>query len=306
MSAEAPRVSVVLTTYKRQAVLGRAIESVLAQTVPNWELLVVDDEPSDETDRIVGSFGDSRVYYLAHDKNRGLCAARNTGIRASRGEYVAFLDDDDVFLPRKLELQAAALDRLPTEVGVVSCFEQVTSRGGALVDRAIPLEGDVHRLLARDDVVRMQLLLVRRVCFDRVGLFDERLQMHDDFDMTLRLSRSFRFATVPEQLVGIIGTPGSMSTNVHKRIDALEMMIASHPELREQRIPRGRWERRLARHYGEIGDTTEWRRHLVRSLIANPFSGSSWLAIVGGPSAHMRLAKLRGTIARATRFRRAQ
>lgn len=302
-----PRVSVILTTYKRQGVLPRAIQSVIDQTMDDWELIIVDDEPSPETAALVESFADGRIRYVAHDRNRGLCAARNTGIGAARAAYVAFLDDDDVFLDRKLECQAGLLDRSPALVGVVSCHEQIVAGDGSTTTRAIDLEGDVHRRLLRDDLVRMQLLMVRRTCFDVVGLFDVRLQMHDDFDMTLRLSRAFHFTTVREPLVGIIGTPGSMSSNVQHRIDAIETMISSHPELREVRRVSARWKRRLARHHGELGHRDEWRRLMLSGLRADPLSGSSWVAWIAGellgPGAHLRLGRVRGRVLRALRER---
>ncbi len=302
---EDPRVSVVLTTFKRQQVLPRAIRSVLGQTLVDWELLVVDDEPSSETERIVTSFQDERIRYLVHDRNRGLCAARNTGIRNARGEYIAFLDDDDVFLERKLEVQSTVLDRAGEQVGVVSCFEEIRRANGSVTTRSVRLEGDMYGALLRNDLVRMQLLMVRRVCFERIGLFDTRLRMHDDFDMTLRLSRSFRFTTVPEPLVGIIETEGSMSTSIESRIGALEILMATHPEFRELRRVRARWERRLARHHGELGHQREWRFHLLRSLRADPTSLSTWAALCAGimlgTQAHIRLSKVRGHLARAVR-----
>ena len=102
-----PRVSVVIPAYRRDDVLGRAIDSALAQTV-DVEVLVVDDGSEDDTAAVVAAYGD-RVRYLVHDRNRGVSAARNTGVAAANGEYVAFLDSDDEWLPRKL---AAQLDRI--------------------------------------------------------------------------------------------------------------------------------------------------------------------------------------------------
>lgn len=296
-----PRVSVVLATYRRQDVLPRAVESVISQTMPDWELLVVDDEPSEETEQLVDGFGDPRIRYLRHERNRGLCAARNTGVRASDAEYVAFLDDDDVFFPDKLRRQVAALEAAPERTGVASCYEQIITSDGTSRLRAVQLEGDVHPRLLLDDLVRMQLLLVRRSCFDRVGMFDERLRAHDDFDMTLRLSRSFDFTTVPEALVGIIGTPGSMSTDVERRIEALETMMESHPELRENRRARARWTRRLARHHAELGREDDWRRLMRAAVVARPLDVGSWATLLAGvalgPTAHRRLGRLRGDVA---------
>src|SRR5438132_12765470 len=103
MTKTAPTVSVIIATHNRARLLRRAIHSVLAQTFEDWELLVVDDGSTDNTETIAVSLQDLRICYLRHEVNRGLSAARNTGIRISRGEYVAFLDDDDEWLPKKLE-----------------------------------------------------------------------------------------------------------------------------------------------------------------------------------------------------------
>lgn len=280
VESAAPLVTVVMATYMRQRLLPRAIDSVRRQTLQAWELLVVDDEPSEETASIVASVKDPRIQYLRHRKNLGLCAARNTGIQEATGQYIAFLDDDDRFLPTKLERQVEALNAAPKDVGVISCYEQIHTKDGKVSSRAVDLDGDVHVAICKNDLVRMQLLMVQRECFERVGLFDERLRMHDDFDMTLRLSREYLFRTVREPLVAILATEGSMSTNVEDRIHALETMMATHPEL--QGTEGARWERRLARHYAEIGRYSEWRRHLFRSLRANPRDPLTWGSLLAG------------------------
>ncbi len=302
-----PRTSVVLATYKRQDVLPRAIRSVLQQSCPDWELLIVDDEPDDETRRIVQGFADPRIRYLAHPENRGLSAARNTGILHARGRYIGFLDDDDEFLEDKIRLQARLLDESPEETGVVSCFEEIQRVDGSRTSRNVSLRGDVHRRLLANDLVRMQLLTVRSVCFRRIGLFDERLRHHEDFDMTLRLARAFRFETVEEPLVRIIGTEDSLSMNVGNRVRAIETIMSTHPEFRRERRVRARWERRLARHYGELGDNSAWRQHMWASLKSYPFSALSWAAFIAGtvvgPHGHLRLGRLRGRWAKARRTR---
>lgn len=301
-----PRISVILPTYRRAGVLPRAIESVLRQTRSDWELLVVDDEPSPTTEQICSNFRDNRLRYLAHHRNRGLSAARNTGIRNACGEFIAFLDDDDVFLERKLELQAEALEQAGEQVGVVSCFEEIRATSGSVTFRKVTLEGGVHRLLLANDLVRMQLLMVRSACFDQVGLFDERLAHHEDFDMTLRLSKRFHFTTVPLPLVGIIATPESLSTNVGNRIEALKTIMETHPEFRDHRRIRARWQRRLARHYGELGLRADWRDHLLQAIQADPVNIATWAALcvgsIFGPAAQLKLGRLRGQVARAARL----
>ena len=100
-----PVVSVIIPTYNRAHLIGRAIRSVLDQTYQDWELIVVDDASTDDIPGIVKGFTDGRVKYIRHDENKGAAAARNTGIQAARGAYIAFLDSDDEWLPEKLERQ---------------------------------------------------------------------------------------------------------------------------------------------------------------------------------------------------------
>lgn len=105
-----PRVSIIMPAYNAQAYIGQAIESALAQTFPDWELIVVDDCSTDDTAACVQSYSDSRIRYLKNEKNSGAAQSRNRAIEAGRGEYVAFLDSDDVWLPFKLEAQIRQLD----------------------------------------------------------------------------------------------------------------------------------------------------------------------------------------------------
>ena len=105
MSSLSPKVSVVIPVFNRPAAVRRAIESVLAQTCQDFEIIVVDDGSTDETPAVVAGLADPRMTLIQHEGNRGGSAARNTGLRAASAEYVAFLDSDDEWLPRKLERQ---------------------------------------------------------------------------------------------------------------------------------------------------------------------------------------------------------
>ena len=102
-------ISIILPMYNRAATLRRCVESVLAQTCADWELIAVDDGSVDESVRVVEAFGDARIRLLRHERNRGPSAARNTAIEAAHGEYLALLDSDDEWLPTKLEKQIARL-----------------------------------------------------------------------------------------------------------------------------------------------------------------------------------------------------
>ncbi len=126
-----PLVSVVIPTLNRSILLGRAIDTVLAQTYRRVEVVVVDDGSSDGTSQRVAQIGDQRVRYVRHPRTRGLAAARNTGIRHARGQYVALLDDDDEIVAEKLERQLAALHESADPAATV-CYTRVifTQEGG--------------------------------------------------------------------------------------------------------------------------------------------------------------------------------
>jgi glycosyltransferase involved in cell wall biosynthesis len=303
VSAEtAPVVSVILATYRRPLLLGRAISSVVAQTFPDWELIVIDDEPGVVTAEIVSGFADPRIRLISHEVNLGLSAARNSGISAARSQLIGFLDDDDEYLPDKLRRQVHAFASGPDDLGVVSCFEEVVREGAATVVRGIELSGSVHHEILRDDLIRMQPLVVRRECFDRVGLFDTRLRTHDDFDMTLRLARAFTFVTVREPLVRIHADTHSMSNDDAACRDALWIMLDTHPDLRSPGRVRARWLRRIARHHAALGERSEWRSTMWRATRANPFSARTWVVLlaglIAGPSVHQRLGRLRSKAVR--------
>ena len=140
-----PLVTVIIPTFNRASVVGRAIRSVLRQTFPNWELLVVDDASTDGTEREVRSYSDKRVKYIRHTQNRRISAARNTGIRAAQGGYVSFLDDDDEWLPEKLAKEVEVLRNSDPEVGLVYTGKTVYDEHGRVLQVRMPtLSGWVY------------------------------------------------------------------------------------------------------------------------------------------------------------------
>lgn len=290
MTPPRPLVSAAIATYRRPDVLPRAIHSVLEQTVADVEVVVVDDEPSEVTRAVVESFGLPNVRYVAHETNKGLAAARNTGVREARGEFVGFLDDDDEWAPEKVERQLEAMRRHGGNV-VVTCFERWIRPSGRERTRAIRLDGDVHRTLLDTDMVLMQTLLLPRRAIEEVGWFDEALTNYMDMDMAIRLSRRFRFVTVPQPLFIGHETPGSLSRNEANRIRALERILDKYPEYRNDRRLRSRWIYRLARKHAALGDSGAWRRRMLEALRLNPFNvrAAVMLAagVIAGPDFHV-------------------
>ncbi len=201
---QVPLVSVVIPTYQRPKFLGRAIESVLKQTYQNWELLVVDDnEPDSEARRETEAFmrrfeSDARVRYLKHESNKGGAAARNTGIEQARGEYVAFLDDDDEWLSEKLSLQVRELLNSSKAVSVFSGARVITSTGNERYEHLPPYaQGEIFpAILAFNFVGSTSAVLCRRRALELIGGFDATLPSAQDMDLYIRLARLGEFRVV--------------------------------------------------------------------------------------------------------------
>jgi glycosyltransferase involved in cell wall biosynthesis len=208
----AESVSVVITTYNYERFIKRAIGSVLGQTERPCEIVVVDDGSTDQTAAIVSRFESSGTCHTCptcpvryvFKENGGAGSARNRGIRETHGELIAFLDADDCWLPGKLALQLEHL-RLYPAAGLVAGGEiQVSESGQVLLELKRPPAGAANlyrRLLVENIVGNPSLTLVRRACFERVGMFDETLRLGQDWDMWIRIAREFPIGILRSPLV---------------------------------------------------------------------------------------------------------
>lgn len=279
-------VSVVLPTYHRPVLLARALASVLAQRHPPLEVIVVDGGADEETARLLTAWPDDRVRHLRADGG-GDVAARNTGIRAASGDAVAFLDDDDQWLPDRLTRQVACLEAAGVGVGVVGCrFRWDDGRERGWERTALP-EGsvDTRRALLRRGGVALQTLLVRRRCFDRVGLLDASLGDLAELDLALRLARHYEFRTVPEVLVVRHRPQGAVRGATPQQARALERFIAAQPELRANRELRSEWLLRLARLHARLGDRARWAATVRDAVRTDPANVRALAAWTGGRAA---------------------
>jgi glycosyltransferase involved in cell wall biosynthesis len=230
-----PEVSVIISTYNFGHYLTETIQSVLAQTFQDFELIIVDDGSIDHTRQIVAGFGDA-VRYI-YQENQGYAAARNTAIRQSAGSLIAFLDADDVWLPHKLELQTNYFARHP-EVGVVSAncyFMDATSRvTGAMARKPQPTGWIFERLLLTGNFILTPTVAVRRRCFAEAGLFDESLRTTADWDLWLRFSRKYLFGYLDQPVAKYRLHDANMHKNVRRKAqDTLAIFdkLFSEPDL---------------------------------------------------------------------------
>lgn len=201
MSRNKPIASVILTTYNRSDILPRAIKSVLKQNYQDYELIIVDDHSTDRTEDVVNSFNRDKIKYIHHEQNRGLAAARNTGIRKAQGKYIAFLDDDDEWLPGKLEKQVEFLDKHP-DIGMVYCGMRRIFKDGH-VDQFPDLKGFVFsKMLSSQALVSNGSgVLIRASMLADIGLFDEKLKRGIDGYLFRKITQRYPVDYVNEILV---------------------------------------------------------------------------------------------------------
>jgi len=199
----APRATVIIPTYNRAGVIGRAIQSVLAQSFHDWELLVVDDGSADDTESVIASFGDARIQFIRHRWNRGQSAARNTGIARARGDWISFLDSDDEWEPDKLSCEAERIRSVGDSVGLLYCGKRIREERGRLLQVRMPTkEGQVYQsLLAWDFIGSCSRVTVRRGALLGAGGYDENLGNAEDWDLWLRIAKQYEVAAVRRCLV---------------------------------------------------------------------------------------------------------
>jgi glycosyltransferase involved in cell wall biosynthesis len=201
-----PKVSVIIPAYNYARFLPGAIQSVLDQTFRDFELIVVDDGSTDDTADVVSPYARRHGVIYIRQENRGLSAARNTGIRHAGGELVAFLDPDDLWLPEKLQRQVALMDA-NADVGLSYCMvDFIDGEGQRLPELSWPHpEGATYKDLLYLNWVTGSgsSVMVRRSVFDGAGLFDESLRGLEDMDMWLRILRHHKSGHVDEVLARI-------------------------------------------------------------------------------------------------------
>jgi glycosyltransferase involved in cell wall biosynthesis len=245
------------------------------------ECIIVDDGSSDNTNQIVNSIDDDRLVYIRHPVNKGASAARNTGIKHSKGEFIAFLDDDDEWLSTKLEKQVPLLQGLSERFGMVYCWMDYYNDEGELLHEHHPtLKGNVfHEVLDAQRLGGCPTLLVRREVFDEVQGFDESLPRGNDGDFIRRVCRKYKVDLIPEVLVKVytrhgypqIGSNDKKGIENHifsqlAKIKKFENELKFYPQETENIFFD------LARNYAKLGNWRNSVNYYCKGINVNPFS----------------------------------
>ena len=302
-----PTVSVIIPTYNRAHLMGRSIQSVLNQTYQDFELIIVDDGSTDNTDDIIKEFQkkDGRIKYIRHEKNKGGSAARNTGIKAARGEYVAFQDSDDEWLLEKLEKQMRIFKDVSAEVGIVYtdmwriCGGEKTYWHSPVIK---PKDGIVYnqaldRFMELGTGIGIQSAIIRRKCFNIVGMFDEAFHRFIDLELFIRLSKYYHFYHINEPLVNYYNTENGISSNNGALIEAYELIFKKY----SNNIVKNR--KSLAKYQYLVGNIlcqndkmTQGRAYLLKAVKLYPLNIKYLVAAfvsLFGESAYRKVVRLK-------------
>ncbi|PSN20735.1 glycosyl transferase family A [filamentous cyanobacterium CCP5] len=207
-----PKVSVIIPAYNAMEFLPRTLDSVLGQTFRDFEVIVVNDGSKDGIESWAKTIIDTRVRFISQS-NQGQSAARNTGINDSVGKYIAFLDSDDLWDPRKLEKQVKVMDKNP-DIGLVYTWVAELSTDDIILKKnwRFSNEGDVWERLVQGNIIACgSVPMIRRSCIEKVGLFSKFPFACEDWDFWIRISEKYPFKVIREVLTYYRSNPSSLS-----------------------------------------------------------------------------------------------
>lgn len=286
-----PKVSVIIPVYNGEKYIAEAIDSVLAQTYPAHEIIVVDDGSTDRTREIVNSYSVMRTascenaLRTTHDAiryiyqpNKGPAAARNSGIKEAKGEYIAFLDSDDVWMPEKLEKEIRLIT--DSDYAMVYC-DMSHSVDGKLIYKSYLKEkkykyvscGKIYENLLRENFIFTPTVLVRKKTFYKVGYFDETYRICEDYKMWLMIARDYEIGFLDETLVTRRRNKANITCDKLLFINSgirlfKELLNSNHHSDKTKEIIEGEYRRRffdLGYYYWDRGDLGRARENFIRT-----------------------------------------
>lgn len=257
------RVSAIIPAYNAAWCVSRAIDSALAQDYPGLEVIVVDDGSSDDTPKVLADYGDD--IHVVRQVNGGLSNARNTGIQTARGDYVAFLDADDWWLPEKIKTQVKLMRDHPG-IGFCSVATNVEDPDGNFLNLwpCPQWQGSFLETLFRENAAVAGSgsgVMVRRELFEKTGLFDEHLKSLEDIDMWMRLAAVAGYACVSEPLAVIVKHPDSMSRNLDVMRESAIRVMEKNRSLLPLQQQDGPWRNGMATVFA---DYSKWQYRIGR------------------------------------------
>ncbi|WP_346677473.1 MULTISPECIES: glycosyltransferase family 2 protein [Thomasclavelia] len=222
-------ISIIVPTYNRGHVIKRTIDNLLNQTIDDFEIIIVDDCSTDDTQHIIKNYNDIRIRYYKNTVNMGACYSRNRGIKLSHGDYIAFQDSDDLWDKNKLKKQLEFLSKYDADV-VFCKMEQLDEYGqnyNIIPDRLIHNKNISYDDLLKGNLISTQTILAKKICFSTVK-FDENLPRFQDWDLAIKLSMEYTVFFQDELLVTQYIQSDSITKNYFKAITALKIIYSKY------------------------------------------------------------------------------
>lgn len=282
-----PTISVIIPTCDRCHLIERALQSVLGQTFGDYEIIVVDDHSRDDTVEVIKRLQDKRIRCISRSQ-RGGAAARNTGIEAACGDYLAFLDDDDAWHDSKLQSQVEIFQNRPEVALVYTGAVHIHQHNDHVYKTVIPrYRGRIFQtLLERNVIGTTSSIMVRKEALLAVGAFDESFPSCQDWDLYLRLAQYWAIDFVPEALVDFYLHPVRITRNNAARIEGRKMILEKYASnINGNRRIMSRHHAAIGRLCCQAGRYQEGRNMLSRALHESPTNASAlkqWMAVMFG------------------------
>lgn len=277
-----PLISIIIPAYNAEHYIEKAINSALNQSYQNFEIIVVNDGSQDSTEAVVCKFSDTRIHIISQT-NGGMSSARNTGLRAATGDFIAFLDSDDYWLPKKLEKQLALLQQNP-HLGFCSTQTRVeTPEGDFVNDWTCPAINisTLHSIMSETASIAgsASSVLVRKELQLKAGFFDESLTGLEDTDMWIRFSAISEYCCIPETLTVILKRSNSVSRSLSNMRNSGLVVLKKNKHLLDDTSQKQFWRTAYA---SMLCDYAKWEarsgfklrsiKHLLEALFFAPFS----------------------------------
>lgn len=291
-----PLISVIIPTFNRSKFLSMAVNSVLRQSIQDFEIIIVDDCSQDDTSEIVDSIKNKKIKYIRHTANKGESGSRNTGISHSDSEYIAFLDDDDEWYVNKLERQISVIRDNPGDFGAVytGFFYRDIVTGNSIGQFAPREHGYIFNELLCSNCVPGggSTILLKRECFEEAGLFDPEFKTCADWDMWIRISRNYKFAYVKEPLIYYNQHGNNVTKNLDAFIQGEERIIEKHKS-DMQKSPKAYSVNcfALGAFYLLNGDVSKSRDLFIKSVTLYPFHLRPYFYLILSLTGSNRLTK---------------
>lgn len=254
-----PMISVVIPTFNREKTIKYCLDSVKNQTYKNLEIIIVDDGSSDKTVEIVEAYDDSRINCIKLSGNKGAQAARNTGIIHSKGDWIAFLDSDDEWLPNKLTQQIELVGKAQVDVVYCECFVKKNEEYTLFGMKG--LNGDIYKDLLFGPEPMFQGLLVKKSCLESIGYLDENVPSYQEWDTSIQLAKMFKFAYCSEPFfIYHLHEGETISKNIKRGFDGMKYIVDKYADEMEWYGGASlmhRYYSHLLKGYEELGEDVE-------------------------------------------------